>query len=96
MLMVLNGQNHGFNGVEHEQLQLLRQILEMTSRKIVLSSTWGLNSDSNRSLRGIFKVVIGETQYLKKYSRNCCNERVQEIGRYLESDQFLDKYEVTS
>jgi hypothetical protein len=90
---VLNGEDvaGGYSGVNNDLIMLLKQIIEETNCKIVLSSTWRLNPAARNYLLHFLKsradinvedIIIGDTPRIPNVPRS------DEIEKFLNGHRF--------
>eukprot|EP01084_Bolivina_argentea_P312652 541307_1 len=92
---VLNGESYGYGGVVDSLLLLLKQIIDQTNCKIVLSTTWRLHQSTRATLLlfmaqaagiNVEDIIIGDTPSIED------KRRAFEIESFLKSKSFHSEY----
>jgi len=83
------GKVNGFNMIDESKIPYLKQIIDKTNAKIVLSSTWRILEDSNDPLcKAMYKYLIDT---LAKYGLTIMDKTpIIEMNRPLEIKTWLD------
>lgn len=90
VLNVRTKSGRDFTELQPHLLNSLRRVLRTTGAKVVLSSTWRLDSDLMDHIRSVLaksgietSVIIGQTPDLKKPGQNSISMRAEEIMQWL-------------